>query len=70
MTVSRRKIKESFEINITEDCKAEKLIFKSCIKVLGIYLDNELNWTRQINEVNKRARYAARNLQRIYIYMD
>ena len=64
MTVSKRKSKESFEINITEDGKPEKLNLKSSIKVLGIYLDNELNWTRQINEVNKRARNAARNLQR------
>ena len=50
-------------MKLTEDGKAETLKLKSSIKVLGIYLDNELNWTRQINEVNKRARYAAKNLQ-------
>ena len=64
MTISRRKNKESFEVNITEDGKCEKLKPKSSIKVLGIHLDNELNWTKQVNEVNKRARFAARNLQR------
>ena len=64
MTISRRKNKESFEVNITEDGKHEKLKPKSSIKILGIHLDNELNWTKQVNEVNKRARYAARNLQR------
>ena len=64
MTISRRKNKESFEVNITEDGKPEKLKPKSSIKVLGIHLDNELNWNKQVNEVNKRARFAARNLQR------
>ena len=64
MTISRRKNKEPFEVNIIEDGKPETLKPKSSIKVLGIYLDNELNWHRQVNETNKRARYAARNLQR------
>ena len=64
MTISKRKNKESFEINITEAGKPLKLKLKSSIKVLGIHLDDELNWTKQVNEVNKRAKYAARNLQR------
>ena len=64
MTISKRKNKESFEINLTEDGKAVKLKLKSSIKILGIHLDHELNWTKQVNEVNKKAKYAARNLQR------
>ena len=64
MTISRRKTKEPFEINVTEDGILQKLKSKSSIKVLGIHLDHELNWNKQVNETNKRARYAARNLQR------
>ena len=64
MIISKRKRKESFEIMITENGKLEKLKPKTSIKVLGVYLDNELNWNKQVNEVNKKARYASRNLQR------
>jgi hypothetical protein len=62
--INRQKNKELFDVNIIENGKPEILKLKSSIKVLGIYLDHQLNWTRQVNEVNKRARYAARNLQR------
>ena len=31
---------------------------------MGVHLDNQLNWNKQVNEVNKKARYAARSLQR------
>ena len=64
MIISKKKNKEMFQININEGGQAVKLELKSSIKVLGIYLDNKLNWTKQVNEVNKRAKYAARNLQR------
>ena len=64
ISISRRKSNETFEVYITENGKQEKLKSKSSIKVLGVYLDTELNWNRQINEVNKKARFAARNLQR------
>lgn len=64
MTISKRKNKDTFEINITESGKLKQLKLKSYIKVLGIHLDDELNWNKHINQVNKKARYAARNLQR------
>ena len=43
--------------------KAIKL--KTVIKVLGVQLDEELNWTNQVNAVSKKARYAAINLNRV-----
>ena len=43
--------------------KAIKL--KTVIKVLGVHLDEELNWNNQVNAVNKKARYAAINLNRV-----
>ena len=65
MLISKRKCKEYFEVNVTEEGIMKKLKLKKSIKVLGVYLDDELNWTRHVNEVNKKARNATRNLQRI-----
>ena len=64
MTISKRKNKDNFEISITESGKLKQLKLKSYIKILGVHLDDELNWNKHINQVNKKARYAARNLQR------
>ena len=32
---------------------------------MGVHLDEELNWNNQVNAVNKKARYAAINLNRV-----
>ena len=64
MIISKSKNKETFEINITDSGKEKKLKLKTSIKVLGVHLDEKLNWNKQTSEVNKRARYATRNLQR------
>ena len=64
MTINKCKNKQPFEVTIIENGKPEKLKPKSSIKVLGVHLDNELNWNKQVNEVSKKARYAARNLKR------
>ena len=65
MLISKRKTKETFEINVTEDGEKKKLKLKESVKVLGVYLDNDLNWNRQVKEVNKKARNSIRNLHRI-----
>jgi hypothetical protein len=62
---SKRKTKEMFVVEISEEGARKKLKLQKSVKILGVHLDEELNWTRQVNEVNKRARYATRNLQRI-----
>jgi hypothetical protein len=64
MVISKKKNKEVFEISITENGKHEKLKLKKSIKILGVHLDEELNWNKHTSEVNKKARYATRNLQR------
>ena len=40
-------------------------LLKHSIKILGVHLDNQLNWSKQVQEVNKKANYAVRNLQRV-----
>ena len=62
---TKRKTKESFEVEITEEGIKKKLKLQKTVKILGVFLDEELNWTRQINEINKKARNATRNLQRV-----
>ena len=66
IAISNRKIDETFVVNITENGKPVELTPKSSIKVLGVHIDNRLNWNKQVNEVNKKARYATRNLQRTF----
>ena len=65
MVITRRKNKESFELEVAEEGKRKKIKLKKEIKILGVYLDEELNWNRQVNEVNKKARNATINLQRV-----
>ena len=65
MLIGRRKNKEQFEINVTEEGIHKKIKLKKAVKVLGVYLDEELNWNRQVNEVNKKAKYSVRNLHRV-----
>ena len=65
MIISRRKQREKIHIDVTEEGTIKQLEFQESIKVLGIHIDCELNWNRQVNEVNKKASYAARNLSRI-----
>ena len=38
---------------------------KTSIKILGVHVDQELNWNKQVAEVNKKARYSSRKLQRV-----
>ena len=65
MLITRRKNKEKFELQIKEDGKMKAIKLKTVIKVLGVHLDEELNWNNQVNAVNKKARYAAINLNRV-----
>lgn len=65
MLVSKTKYKEIFDIDIIEERKKKKLKLKTSIKILGVHLDQELNWNKQVAEVNKKARYSSRKLQRI-----
>ena len=65
MIISKRKLKEKLNIEIKEEGKKKILDLQKSIKVLGIHLDNELNWNKQVNAVNKKAKFAVRNLCRV-----
>ena len=55
------------DIKIRVKNEGEQITLKpqSCIKVLGILIDDQLNWTKQTNNVKRKALNATRNLHRI-----
>ena len=63
--VSRMKQKVNFKIEVVEGGKKEKLEVLNSIKVLGIHIDDKLSWNKQVKEVNKKSKFAVRNLNRI-----
>ena len=65
MIVSKRKITENVHLEIKEEGKTKKLELQKSIKILGIHLDNELNWNKQVNAVNKKAKFSVHNLCRV-----
>ena len=65
MLITGRKHKENFYIEINEEGKTKKLELKTSIKILGVHIDQQLNWSKQVHEVNRKAKYAVRNLQRV-----
>ena len=52
-------------IEVTDDGKTTKLSPSKYVKILGIYIDDEMNWNRQIQEVRKKACNSIRNLHRV-----
>ena len=65
LLITGKKKTENILINITENGEKKFLKPKTSIKILGVHLDQNLSWDKQVNEVNKKAKYSARNLQRI-----
>ena len=65
LLISGKKNTETLLININDNGQNKVLESKSSIKILGIHLDHKLNWNKQVQAINKKAKYAVRNLQRI-----
>ena len=56
---------KNIQIKINDEGKEISLKPLSYIKVLGILIDDKLNWNKQVNRVKKNALNATRNLHRI-----
>ena len=65
LMVNPSKQNEKMKINIQHEGKKITIETVSCIKVLGIFIDNKLNWSKQVNAVRNRAMDSVRNLHRI-----
>ena len=56
-------------IDITDQGKSITIESKEHIKVLGIYIDQNLSWKKQVNSVKRKSMYAVRNLHRINFFL-
>ena len=56
---------ETVSIQVTDERKPVKLKSKNNLKILGVYIDSKLNWTKQTNYVKKNSINIIRNLHRI-----
>ena len=65
MVIGRKKNAAKMYIEVKEDGKIKKLEPQKSIKVLGAYLDEELNWNEQVQHVRKKATNSIRNLNRV-----
>ena len=52
-------------IIINEGEERKEIEVKENIKILGIYIDNHLSWSKQINDVKRKAYCATKNILRI-----
>ena len=51
-------------IDVNEEGKTIPLQLSTHIKILGVIMDENLNWSQQVNQVRKRATNVVRNLAR------
>ena len=56
---------QPFYIEVEEGGKLKHLKPKKTIKILGVHIDDQLNWNTQIQSVRKKATNSIRNLHRI-----
>ena len=62
---TRRAQVNMMKIRIKDEGKEILLKPKNHIKILGIFLDDQLNWTKQVSNVKKKSMNATRNIHRI-----
>ena len=68
LTFNQNKSNQDFKLTLpwlTEEGKPMILKPKSHIKVLGVYIDKNLSWSKHINILKRRTMYITRNLHRI-----
>ena len=55
----------NIKIEVIDDGKPVTIESKNSIKILGVILDSNLNWEKQVNAVKKKAFNVTRNIHRI-----
>ena len=56
---------KNINIKVNDDGEVIEIKPKSHIKILGVLIDDKLNWTKQVNSVKRNALNSIRNLHRI-----
>ena len=70
LMVNPRKENEKMKINIQHEGKKITIETVPHIKVLGIFIDSKLNWSKQVNAVRNKAMDSVRNLHRVNHLLD
>jgi hypothetical protein len=65
LVMSKGNKAEELVINVIDEGEPVTIKSKREIKILGIFLDNKLEWTKQVNNVKKNALNTIRNLHRV-----
>ena len=60
-----RKMKTMFKVKVIDDDKPIEIETKPTIKVLGVHLDQQLDWKKQVNGIKKKAMNSIRKLNRV-----
>ena len=56
---------KDIRINVKDEGNLIKIKPKAYIKILGVFIDNQLNWSKQVLNVKRKATNSIRNLHRI-----
>ena len=65
LVVNRSQKNEFLKIDVVDEGKQISIESKTYIKVLGVLIDNNLNWRKQVIEVKRKAMNITRNIHRI-----
>lgn len=67
LIIGKKNAKEEtkLKIEVTEFGKVKFLEPKKYIKILGVYIDDQLNWNQQIQNLRKKTTNSIRNLHRV-----
>ena len=65
LAINLRRQTNTIKIKITDEGKQIILKPKQHIKILGVYIDDKLNWTKQVNYVKRKSMNVTRNIHRI-----
>ena len=65
MIIGMKKNTEKMYVRVTENGQTKNLEFQKSIKILGIYIDEQLNWNEHVQKVRNKATNSIRNLNRI-----
>ena len=65
LVINSGKAKIQFKIKVIDEGKPVIIDTKSTIKILGVHIDQNLNWKKQVNYVKRKSMNAIRNLNRL-----
>ena len=64
LLITPGRTQHKLKITVTDEGKPVTIKTSECIKILGVKIDAQLNWKKQINAVKKKAMNTIRNLNR------